>query len=69
MKKVQYNRIKAVLAETGISNGKLAKHLGIRVETVSRWCTNDAQPSLKRLFEIAEYVKVDVRLLLVSTEK
>jgi transcriptional regulator with XRE-family HTH domain len=37
--------------------------------TVSRWCTNDAQPSLETLYEISKFLKVDMRELIVSTEK
>ncbi|MEX0997455.1 MAG: helix-turn-helix transcriptional regulator [Flavobacteriaceae bacterium] len=36
--------------------------------TVSRWCTNEMQPSLESLVEIADTLKVDVRLLLHSTQ-
>jgi len=60
------NRIKAVLAETNTNNKELAKHLGKTESTVSRWCTNEVQPSVETLFEIAQFLKVDIRELLVS---
>jgi len=68
MSKTVYNRIKSVLAEKGKTNIDLANALKIVPETVSSWCTNSAQPSVKRLFEIAHFLDVDVRLLLVSTK-
>ena len=32
--------------------------------TISRWCTNDMQPSLETLFEIAEILKVSPKELI-----
>ena len=68
MSKATYNRIKSVLAEKNKTNKNLADRLEVAVETVSSWCTNSAQPSIKRLFEIALILDVDVRELLVSTK-
>ncbi|WP_310590099.1 helix-turn-helix transcriptional regulator [Dyadobacter chenwenxiniae] len=67
MPKLHLNRIKLVLVEKGKTNRELAKALGNAESTVSRWCTNDAQPSLETLYEISVWLKVDVRELLVST--
>ncbi len=64
MGKTQYNRIKTVLTETGKSGRDLATYLKKNESTISRWCTNDAQPSIETLFEIADYLEVDVRELL-----
>lgn len=47
----------------------LAKNMNLNTTTVSRWCTNKAQPSLETLVEIAEILKIDVKDLLVSTKK
>ena len=66
MKKGHYNRIKAVLAEKGVTNKELAEALGIAPQTVSRWCTNDMQPSIETLYKIAKYLKIDARDLLIS---
>ena len=68
MKKGHYNRIKAVLAEKSVTNKELAEALQIAPQTVSRWCTNDMQPSIEKLFEVSKYLKIDVRELLVSTK-
>jgi len=62
------NRIKAVLAEKNVQNKDLAQKLKISPETVSRWCTNDTQPSLETLFEVAKILDEDVRELLVKTK-
>jgi len=59
-----YNRIKAVLAEKGITNLVLAKMLQKNKATISKWCTNEAQPSLETLYQIASCIDVDVRELL-----
>lgn len=61
------NRIKAVLAEKGTTNKWLAATLNKNINTVSRWCTNEIQPPLETLVEVAEALEVDVRELLVPT--
>ena len=65
--KIVYNRIKAVLAEKDISSKELAKHMDRTESTVSRWCTNDVQPSVEVFYQIANYLDVDIRDLFVST--
>lgn len=67
MAKQNLNRIKAVLAEKNTSSKDLASHLGKTESTVSRWCTNEVQPSVETLFEISKFLKIDIRELLVST--
>lgn len=68
MPKIKYNRIKTVLAECEKKNSELAKHMGVHETTVSDWCTNTNQPSIQDLFKIAKFLKIDVRILLVSTK-
>ena len=68
MSKKANNRIKAVLAEKGKTNNWLAETLGMNRTTVSKWCTNQMQPTVETLYEIAEALEVDVRELLVSTK-
>jgi transcriptional regulator with XRE-family HTH domain len=68
MARKSINRLKVVLAEEGRTNKWLAEKLGKNTATVSRWCTNEMQPSLETLTEIAEVLSVDVRELLVSTK-
>ena len=68
MSKLKLNRIKVVLVENNRSSKELANHLGKTVATVSRWCTNEYQPSIETLYEVSKYLKVDIRELLVSTK-
>lgn len=48
------NRLKVVLAERNRKGKWLAEQLGKNEATVSRWCSNTAQPSLEMLVKIAE---------------
>lgn len=57
------NRIKAVLADKGRTNKWLAAQLGCAPTTVSKWCTNAAQPTLETLVQIARLLEVDVNEL------
>ncbi|WP_240964589.1 helix-turn-helix transcriptional regulator [Flavivirga algicola] len=66
--KKQINRIRVVLAEQDRTNKWLSEKVDKNRTTVSRWCTNDMQPSLETLVEIAEALDVDVRELLNSTK-
>lgn len=61
------NRLKVVLAEYGKTNKWLAEKLNKNETTVSRWCTNEVQPSLKTLLEIASLFDIDVKELINST--
>lgn len=66
--KKQINRIRVVLAEKDRTNKWLSEKVGKNRTTISRWCTNDMQPSLETLVQIAEVLDVDIRDLLVSTK-
>lgn len=68
MTKKAINRIKIVLVEQGRTSKWLADKLDKTTPTVSRWCTNEMQPSLETLVKIADVLKIDVRDLLVSTK-
>ena len=63
------NRIKVVLVEQRRTNKWLADTLGKDCTTVSKWCTNTAQPGLETLVKIAECQDVDARELIVPTKK
>lgn len=63
-----FNRIKAVLAEKNKTNIWLAEALGKNKTTVSKWCTNDVQPTIETLFAVAKALDVDVRELLISSK-
>lgn len=60
------NRLKVVLAEKQRTNKWLAEQLDKDPATVSKWCTNTAQPGLETLVEIAKVLDVDVKDLLWS---
>jgi DNA-binding XRE family transcriptional regulator len=59
------NRLKAVLAEQGKTNKWLAEQLDKNETTVSRWCTNEVQPSLETLLLISELLQIDIKSLLI----
>ncbi|MBX3242752.1 MAG: helix-turn-helix transcriptional regulator [Chitinophagaceae bacterium] len=63
------NRIKSVLADKDKTNLWLAEKLGKNKSTISKWCTNDQQPTLEILFDIAEVLGVDVCELLVPKSR
>lgn len=64
----KYNRIKVELIEAGKQSTELAKYVGVHPSTVSDWCTNTNQPSIQDLYKIAEFLKVNVRRLLIATQ-
>lgn len=66
---MKLNRIKAALAENQKTNKWLAEKLGKSQVTVSRWCSQTAQPSLQDLNTIAELLDVDVKELLISNKQ
>ena len=63
------NRIKVVLAEQGRTNKWLAQQIGKDPATISKWCTNTAQPSLEMLFQIAKVLNVEVKDLLRESDE
>ena len=60
----QLNRIKVVLVEQNRTAKWLAEQIGQNACSVSRWCTNNSQPDLETLFQIAKLLNVDVRELI-----
>ena len=58
------NRIKVMLAEKGRTNKWLAEQLGKDPATVSKWCTNAAQPSLEMLLHVAKVLEVEIKDLI-----
>lgn len=64
----QINRLKVVLAEQRKTGKWLAQALGKNESTVSRWCTNEVQPSVETLLVIAETLKIDIKELFCSTQ-
>jgi len=68
MSKKAINRIKVVLVEQGKTNKWLAEQLGKNETTISRWCTNEVQPSVETMAQIAELLKIDIKELLNSSK-
>ena len=64
-----FNRIKAVLAEERKTNMWLAERLDMSPNTVSKWCTNQMQPTIETLFRIADALDTEARELLVLSGK
>lgn len=60
----EINRIKVVLVDKKRTNKWLAEQLEKDPATVSKWCTNSAQPSLEMLIKIAKLLEVEVNELL-----
>ena len=58
------NRIKVVLVEKKRTAKWLVDELGRNPATVSKWCTNTAQPDLHTLDRIATILNIDVRELI-----
>lgn len=46
---MKINRLKIVLAEKDETSKWLSYELGKSESTISRWCTNEVQPSLEKL--------------------
>lgn len=62
------NRIKAVLAQKGITQVWLAERLGKSYNMVNAYTQNRQQPRLEVLYKIAELLQVSVKDLLVDDE-
>ncbi len=69
MSRKAINRIKVVLVEKNLSSKWLAEKLGKNEATISRWCTNDVQPTLNTLALIAELLGVQITDLINSEQK
>ena len=67
MSKKTINRLKVVLVEQGKTNKWLAGKLKKNETTISRWCTNEVQPSLETLILISALLHIDVKELINST--
>lgn len=63
------NRINLVLVERKKTGKWLAEQLGKNPSTVSKWCSNVAQPDLATLVKIASLLNVNLQELINHTEK
>lgn len=62
------NRLKIVLVEKKRTGKWLAEQLGKTPSTVSKWCSNVAQPDLATLVKIATLLEVNVQDLVISVK-
>ena len=69
MSNKQINRIKVMLADKEKTNKWLAEQVGKDPATISKWCTNTAQPSLEMLLQIAKVLNVEVKDLLRESDE
>ena len=66
---MKINRLKVMLAEKEKTNKWLAEKMGKSDVTVSRWVTNEVQPSMETLLEIAQLLDVDIKELINSSKE
>lgn len=62
------NRLKIVLVEKKRTGKWLAEQLGKNSSTVSKWCSNLAQPDFATLVKIANLLEVGVQDLVISAK-
>ena len=60
MSRKAINRLKVILVEKNLISRWLAEQLGKNETIISRWCSNEVQPSIKTFVQIPE--KLDVKL-------
>ena len=63
------NRLKVILAEKSKTNRWLAETISKNENTVSRWCSNKAQPSAEVFTKIADALDVNIRELFNKTKE
>ena len=56
----KYNKIADVLKQDGRTQKWLADRMGVSANAMNNWCQQKSQPSLERLFNMAEILKVNV---------
>lgn len=69
MSNKKINRIKVMLAEKEKTNKWLAEQVGKDPATISKWCTNTAQPSLEMLLQIAKVLNEEIKDLLRESDE
>ena len=62
------NRLKIVLVEKKRTGKWLAEQLGKNPSTISKWCSNVAQPDLATIVKIAALLEVGVQDLVISAK-
>lgn len=57
-----------MLAEKEVTSAALAKALGKTPVAISRWCSNESQPSLESLFAVADFLGVNAKELIMDSK-
>jgi putative transcriptional regulator len=65
---IKINRLKSVLVDREISQKQLSIMVKRSTNTINRICSNESQPTLGLLREIALALDVDIRELLIPTK-
>ena len=63
------NCIKVVLVQKKKTGKWLAEQLGLSESTVSRWCSNAAQPNVNTLYRVSKILGVEMKDLLNESER
>jgi len=63
---IKLNRIKEVLARQGFTNKKLADETGLNYIMISRYCSNEVQPTIPTLKIISDCIKCKMSDLLLE---
>ena len=63
------NRLKILLAEKKKTNKWLCEQLGVNPTTVSKWCTNSSQPSLRMVLKMMEVLDADINQIINLPER
>lgn len=58
--KVNTCKLKLLRKKIGKTQGELAKGINVKQTTISSWERGDAMPNLKKAYELANYLKVEV---------
>jgi transcriptional regulator with XRE-family HTH domain len=69
MAKLVLNRLRIVLAEKDKTNRWLAEKLKVNENTVSKWVTNNQQPSVETFYRIATLLQINLPELFENTKK
>ena len=62
----KFNTIKEELEKQQLTQKWLAKKLGITPVSVNMWCQNKSQPSIERLYKVAQVLKINPSQLLTN---
>jgi len=66
---MKYNRIKEILEDSHKSQKWLSGQLDVSVVSVSNWCQNHKQPSLKTIHQIAKILNCNPSDLIHDTDQ